>query len=369
MVVLLSNNARSTLAGALTDISTTLSVQTGDAAKFPSPTGDDWFPVTVVKADGTYEIMRCTGRAAAVLTVERAQEGTTAVAFDAGDRIDLRLTAGAIAQIQEDAAAAANPPGQMAPFAMTTAPTGWLKANGAAVSRTTYAALFAAIGTTWGVGNGSTTFNLPDWRGKFVRGYDDGRGVDVDRVFGAPQTDLIKSHDHTATAANDGAHTHTGTATSDGAHTHTGTATSSGAHTHTGTATSSGAHTHTGTAASSGAHTHSVTATYMASVENGLGGNTGSPGAYPTNTALSTSSDGAHTHSVTVDSGGAHTHPVTVDSGGAHTHPVTVDSGGAHTHTLSIVAAATHTHAITVASSGGAETRPVNETGLWCIKY
>lgn len=364
MVVLLTNNARSTLAGALTDIGTTLSVQTGDAAKFPSPTGDDWFPVTVVKADGTYEIMRCTGRAAAVLTVERAQEGTTAVAFDAGERIDLRLTAGAIAQIQEDAAAAANPPGQMAPFAMTTAPTGWLKANGAAVSRTTYAALFAAIGTTWGVGNGSTTFNLPDWRGKFVRGYDDGRGVDVDRVFGEAQADLIKSHDHTATAANDGAHTHTGTAASGGAHTHTGTATSSGAHTHTGTAASGGAHTHTGTAASAGSHTHSV--------PSGNGGAAGAGYAMTTtanNTTVTTSSDGAHTHSVSVDSGGAHTHSVSVDSGGAHTHPVTVDSGGAHTHTLSIDASATHTHTITVASSGGAETRPVNETGLWCIKY
>ena len=59
---------------------------------------------------------------------------------------------------------AANLVGQVAAFAMDTPPTGWLVANGAAVSRTTYAELFAAIGTVWGSGDGSTTFNLPDLR-------------------------------------------------------------------------------------------------------------------------------------------------------------------------------------------------------------
>jgi len=56
------------------------------------------------------------------------------------------------------------PTGTMLPFAGTVAPTGFLLCDGSAVSRTTYAALFAAIGTTWGVGDGSTTFNLPDMR-------------------------------------------------------------------------------------------------------------------------------------------------------------------------------------------------------------
>jgi phage-related tail fiber protein len=84
------------------------------------------------------------------------------------------------------------PPGAVQEFAMNTAPTGWLKANGAAVSRTTYAALFAAIGTTFGAGDGSTTFNLPDLRGEFVRGWDDGRGVDSGRVFGSSQLDQMQ---------------------------------------------------------------------------------------------------------------------------------------------------------------------------------
>lgn len=87
--------------------------------------------------------------------------------------------------------------GQVAHFAMNTAPAGWLKANGAAVSRTSYAALFAAIGTTFGVGDGSTTFNLPDLRGEFLRGWDDGRGVDSGRVFGSAQAGAVESHTHT----------------------------------------------------------------------------------------------------------------------------------------------------------------------------
>ena len=84
--------------------------------------------------------------------------------------------------------------GEVAFFARSTPPSGWLKANGAAVSRTTYAALFAAIGTTFGAGDGSTTFNLPDLRGEFLRGVDDGRGVDIGRGLGSYQADEIKSH-------------------------------------------------------------------------------------------------------------------------------------------------------------------------------
>ena len=57
------------------------------------------------------------------------------------------------------------------------------------VSRTTYADLFAACGTAYGAGDGSTTFALPDLRGEFIRGFDDGRGVDSGRVFGSAQSD------------------------------------------------------------------------------------------------------------------------------------------------------------------------------------
>lgn len=88
------------------------------------------------------------------------------------------------------------PAGEVSFFARSSAPTGWLKANGAAVSRTAYADLFAVIGVTFGGGNGSTTFNLPDLRGEFIRGWDDSRGIDVGRAFGSFQTDEFKAHTH-----------------------------------------------------------------------------------------------------------------------------------------------------------------------------
>lgn len=78
--------------------------------------------------------------------------------------------------------------------------TGWLYCDGSPVSRSTYADLFAAIGTTYGVGDGSTTFNLPDFRGVFLRGLDDGKGYDSGRTMGSYQADDNKAHTHTVSA-------------------------------------------------------------------------------------------------------------------------------------------------------------------------
>jgi len=88
------------------------------------------------------------------------------------------------------------PAGTVAYFSLSSAPTGWLKCNGAAVSRTTYSDLFAAISTTFGSGDGSTTFNLPDLRGEFLRALDDGRGVDSSRSLGSAQAYAVESHQH-----------------------------------------------------------------------------------------------------------------------------------------------------------------------------
>mgnify|MGYP003335602385 FL=1 len=88
--------------------------------------------------------------------------------------------------------AVVNPAGSMTLFAATTAPSGWLECNGSAVSRTTYANLFAAIGTVFGTGDGFTTFNLPDMRGYFARGWDHGAGVDPGRTFGSTQQDALQ---------------------------------------------------------------------------------------------------------------------------------------------------------------------------------
>lgn len=88
------------------------------------------------------------------------------------------------------------PAGAVMHFAMSTAPSGYLKANGAAVSRIAYRALFDAIGTTFGAEDGGTTFNLPDLRGNFIRGWGDNGGVDSGRVFGSFQTGSVESHTH-----------------------------------------------------------------------------------------------------------------------------------------------------------------------------
>ena len=88
------------------------------------------------------------------------------------------------------------PIGSVFYFAQTSAPTGYLSCNGAAISRTTYIDLWNIIGTLYGSGDGSTTFNLPDLRGEFIRGWDNGRGVDSGRTFGSFQADELRSHSH-----------------------------------------------------------------------------------------------------------------------------------------------------------------------------
>jgi len=74
------------------------------------------------------------------------------------------------------------PAGSISPYAGATAPDGWLFMYGQAVSRATYAALFLAIGTTFGAGDGSTTFNLPDARGRVLFGKDNMGGTPANRI-------------------------------------------------------------------------------------------------------------------------------------------------------------------------------------------
>ena len=108
--------------------------------------------------------------------------------------------------------------GMVAPFAHASPSGDWILCDGAAISRTGYAALFAVIGETYGVGDGSTTFNLPDYEGRFLRGTDNGKALDPDAasrtdrgdgttgdVIGSKQASANLSHAHAAA----GTHTHT----------------------------------------------------------------------------------------------------------------------------------------------------------------
>lgn len=96
------------------------------------------------------------------------------------------------------------PAGVVLPFAGSTAPTGWLLCFGQAVSRTTYAALFTALGTAYGVGDGSTTFALPDLRGRIPGGKDNMGGSAASRL-----TTAGSGVDGVTLGASGGAQTHT----------------------------------------------------------------------------------------------------------------------------------------------------------------
>ncbi len=91
------------------------------------------------------------------------------------------------------AAGAATITGTVLAYASQDVPAGWLECNGAELSRTTYANLFAVVGETYGAGDASTTFNLPDLRGGFIRGFDNGAGIDSQRVFGSSQDDALQN--------------------------------------------------------------------------------------------------------------------------------------------------------------------------------
>lgn len=93
MELKLSNNAISTLASGIAAGATSISLASGTGSKFPTLGAGDYFPATISKPDGSFEIVRVTARSGDTLTVTRAQEGTTALAFDANSLIELRLTA------------------------------------------------------------------------------------------------------------------------------------------------------------------------------------------------------------------------------------------------------------------------------------
>lgn len=228
-----------------------------------------------VNSIGAKAVMKATGSGAGALNGAEIQSGCI---YSVQYNTSLNSGAGAWLLINPTVSGAE--PGMIFDYAGSSAPTGYLLCYGQAVSRTTYAALFAILSTTYGVGDGSTTFNIPDLRGRVVAGKDDMGGSSANRL--TDQTDGLNgdtlgdtggAETHTLTEAQMPSHTHSFSATTstDGAHTHSagdavlaGSIGGSGMRSYTGvgttaTTTSNGSHSHTvsgttGSAGSSAAH-------------------------------------------------------------------------------------------------------------------
>lgn len=202
-------------------------------------------------------------------------------------------------------------------FATVTPPSGYLKANGAAVRRADFPRLFARIGTSFGAGDGFSTFNLPDARGIFIRSLDDGAGVNPGRALGSREGSQNLTHNHAASSDVQGYHNHSLNIAA------------------------SGQHSHTGTAQQAGDHSHGI-------LKAASGNNTSGSWVSPANIG--------NTRAYT-------------ENAGNHTHSVAIDANGSHSHTGDTSANGQHSHTIYINASGGNESRPVNIAFLPCIKY
>lgn len=260
--------------------------------------------------------------------------------------------------------------GQLVPFCGAAPPVGTLAANGAAVSRTTYAKLFAAIGTTYGPGDGSTTFNLPNFAPGSVA-----RAVGTGFTLGTSDNGQVISHTHAPTLTAAGLHTHPGSTTSAVAdHQHTGTTGNvSNDHTHAfTTGTESTTHTHSGTTAGAGGHAHNQFAGTIYRNNSGeilaQGGSNITLGG---NNVQQTAAVGDHAHNFgTGGQSALHTH--SGNTGGIssnHTHNFTSNPAGGHSHTVNNASDGSHVHALTIASTGGTANTPAGTNVLYCVAY
>lgn len=241
------------------------------------------------------------------------------------------------------------PTGSVVPWigSPSAPPSGWLLCDGAAVSRSTYADLFAITSTYFGIGDGSTTFNLPDFRGlSLVGAIATNAGIAVGNTAGGKvwTYGTADPFDALAHSTETWAHTHTFTDDSQGDHTHAIDHTTIATYS---SQTAASGHTHTYAASTStNGHSHSV------------GNLAASAGTVSISTTSATDSAAAvsHTHTVGDISGGnSHSHTVTesVTTSGGHSHTYTgtvpsysgtSGSTGAHTHNGSMAADGTASH-------------------------
>jgi microcystin-dependent protein len=256
--------------------------------------------------------------------------------------------------------------GQVSTFAGKKVPTGWLKANGQTVSRTQYNHLWDYASESqnitndnvksagqFGLGDGSKTFTLPDFRGQHLRFWDDGRGIDNGRVIASEQQDDVKQHGHGASSGSAGGHT-PNVSIADG-----------GGHTPSVSIADGGGHTPSVSIADGGEHGHTTES-------NQISGNTTikdtDDGGY--RVIVGEAYSGGETKSaISTDQEADHSHTATAEAVADHNHTVSVTAVADHNHTVSVTAVADHSHTVTVNDTGIAENRVKNVALMVCIKY
>ena len=239
----------------------------------------------------------------------------------------------------------AMPVGAILDYAGTTPPSGWMVADGRLISRVTYSDLFAVLGTTWGSGDGSTTFALPSLNGRSTVG----PGTVIDQIgtsttftlgqqFGMVYNYISQAYLPAYNLVTDfqGTHSHGGASQAAGA---IGSTDSQGLHTHT--TDLFPAHTHTGVTDLFPAHTHG----YQAALIQAGSPVGGSVATTMNNQIGQTDAQGAHTHALGINPAGAHTHQT--DAQGYHGHNVSVQ---AHTH--GIISDGNHAHNVNLGGGG-----------------
>ncbi|MER3056436.1 phage tail protein [Xanthomonas hortorum] len=252
-------------------------------------------------------------------------------------------------------------PGQIVVMASLYPPSGLLVCDGAAISRAKYAALFAAIGTVYGAGDGSTTFNLPLMReGTTVTHTNSAQFV------GIHSNGQLLSHTHGASAAAVGDHAHYIALYGAGNHSHGASASASGDHAHGAWTDTQGWHGHSGSTSASGDHTHP--GVIPSNPVNGYGvyrerDNDASP------SDGSTGAGGNHAHTFGTDGAGNHAHNIGMNGAGNHSHSIGIGEGGSHAHDVDHRGAGAHAHTITVNAAGGADNLPAGLRMTYCIAY
>jgi microcystin-dependent protein len=229
-------------------------------------------------------------------------------------------------------------PGQIIVTAAKALPPCTLLCNGQAVSRTQYAALFAAIGTVYGAGDGNTTFNVPNLReGTAVR-------VTVNpNSVGLYDAGQILTHTHGASASAVGDHTHSVSLNNGGSHSHGASADAQGDHTHYTWTDGQGDHNH-------------VTLNSVFGTGSGSSYVGGSGPAFRSQ-QQQTNKAGNHGHNIGMNGPGNHSHNIYIAAVGDHNHGVNQANAGGHGHT------------ITVNATGGGSNLPAGTYLLHCIAY